>query len=116
MRRLDAFNKRPSDYCAYGHFHTAMAGPRGRGKAVHAGAWYCTDDYAINSVAAGNPPEQTLLVFSERFGRQIEIPLMVRDEKKEQAMFNGEYDPPFGRNLVVDEPDDPALGTTPIIT
>ena len=115
VQRLATFNNRPIDYFAYGHFHTPMTRPSGRGKAVHAGAWYFTDDYAINSLAAGNPPEQTLLVFSERFGRQIEIPLMVRDEKKEQAMFNGEYDPPFGRNLVVDEPDDPALGTTPII-
>ena len=116
VQRLATFNNRPVDYFAYGHFHTPMTRPSGRGKAVHSGAWYFTDEYALNQLAVGNTPEQTLLVFSERFGRQMEIPLMVRDEEKEQLMFNGEYEPPFGRNLVVDEPDDPALGTTPIIT
>ncbi len=116
VQRLATFNNRPIDYFAYGHFHTPMTRPSGRGKAVHAGAWYFTDEYALNQLAVGNTPEQTLLVFSERFGRQIEIPLMVRDEGREQKMFNGEYEPPFGRNLVVDEPEDPALGTTPIIT
>jgi len=116
VQRLASFNNRPIDYFAYGHFHTPMTRPSGRGKAVHSGSWYFTDEYALNQLAVGNTPEQTLLVFSERFGRQMEIPLMVRDEEKEQAMFNGEYTPPFGRNLVVDEPEDPELGTTPIIS
>ena len=84
-------------------------------KSVHSGAWYMTDEYALNQLAVGNVPEQTLLMFSERFGRQMEVPLMVRDAEREQQMFDGEYTPPFGQELVIDEPDDLDLGIMPII-
>lgn len=117
VQRLTSFTSdKPVDYFAYGHFHTPMTRPVGRGKAIHAGSWFFTDAYALNKLSVGNEPEQQLLVFSERFGRQMEIPLMVRDKNREQKFVAGDYDPPFGRNLVIDESGEPGgVGELPII-
>lgn len=84
------------DYFFYGHFHTDMRRSAGSGKAFHAGSWYMTDEYAMNMLAVGNEPEQTLLVWSDRFGPQIQIPLFVRDKEREAKMRAGEWTPPFG--------------------
>ena len=115
VQRLVSFKDRQVDYFAYGHFHTPMTRPAGRGKAIHAGAWFLTDAFALNKLNVGNMPEQQLLVFSERFGRQMEIPLMVRDEKRELEFRNGDYDPPFGKNLIVDD-ESPGNWEMPVIT
>lgn len=106
VQRLVSFKDRQVDYFAYGHFHTPMTRPAGRGKAIHAGAWFFTDAFSLNKLNVGNMPEQQLLVFSERFGRQMEIPLMVRDEKREKEFRLGKYDPPFGKNLILDSDED----------
>jgi hypothetical protein len=84
------------DYFYYGHFHSAMQRPAGGGKAFHAGAWYMTDEYAMNMLAVGNEPEQSLQVWSDRFGPQMHIPLFVRDKEREAAMRAGTWTPPFG--------------------
>ena len=117
VQRLVSFKDRQVDYFAYGHFHTPMTRPTGRGKAIHAGAWFFTDAYSLNKLNVGNEPEQQLLVFSERFGRQMEIPLMVRDQEREAEFHRGEYNPPLGQELIIDEPGDtPGLREMPIIS
>ena len=105
VQRLLSFKDRQAEYFFYGHFHTPMTRPAGKGKAIHAGAWYFTDEFCQNALAVGNKPEQQLLMMSERFGRQMEIPLMVRDKVREDKMFAGEWNPPFGRSFAVSEPD-----------
>jgi hypothetical protein len=102
VQRLMSFKDRAVDYFAYGHYHTAMTRAAGRGKAIHAGSWYMTDPWAQQQLSVGNEPEQQLIVTSERFGRQIEIPIMVRDKEREIAARAGDYEPPFGRELVTD--------------
>jgi hypothetical protein len=115
VQRLVAQQGRFVDYFGYGHFHTPMTRPAGQGKAIHAGAWYYADPYSLNKLSVGNTPEQQLLVFSERFGRQMEIPLMIRDVKRELAMRAGEWEPPFGRNDGLDLAGS-GFGSMPIIT
>lgn len=114
QKLVSNFNK-SVDYFAYGHFHTAITRPAGRGKSLHGGAWYMTDGYSLNELNAGNEPEQPLLVCSERFGRQIEIPLMLRDAAREAAMARGEWTPPFGKSIA-DLTRDIPVGALPIIT
>jgi len=114
VQRLVSTFDRDIDYYAYGHFHMPLTRPAGRGKAIHAGPWYYTDPFVLNKISGGNEPEQQLLIFSERFGRQIEIPIMVRDIELERAMRAGEWEPPFGTNLMAESLDD-ELGGLPII-
>lgn len=118
VQRLVGFKDQRVEYFAYGHFHTPMTRPAGQGKAFHAGAWYMTDGYSLGQLSVGNTPEQSLIVHSERFGAQMTIPLFVRDQEREQQMRAGEWESPFGRSLVIDEPleKSTAIGQLPVIT
>ncbi len=103
VRSIVAAKERFINYHFYGHLHTPMTRPAGQGTAIHGGSWYMTDEFALNIVRGANVPVQQLLVWSERFGRQFEIPIFLRDEEKENAMRAGEWDPPLGRSNIVDE-------------
>lgn len=104
------------DYFVYGHFHTPMTRPTGRGKAIHAGAFFATDAYSLNDLNLSNEPEQPMIVTSERFGRQIEIPIMLRDRAREDEMHKGLWTPPFGRVDVIEATaSDAAIGRLPVI-
>jgi len=101
VSRLAAYKGEVIDYFFYGHFHTPMKRPAAQGEAWHSGAWYMTDGYALNQLSVGNKPSQSLLMFSERFGRQMEIPIGLRDDKREEAMIAGEWEPPFGKRIEI---------------
>jgi len=114
VQRLASFKNREVSYYFYGHYHTQLTRPSGKGKAIHAGSWYFTDEFSLNKLSVGNKPEQTMLMFSERFGRQLEVPIMLRDEEREGQLHDGKWIPPFGRELIVDEPSTP-FSQMPII-
>lgn len=103
VRAIAAAKQAFIDAHCYGHYHTPMTRPAGQGRSIHAGAWYITDQYALNAVQGANEPEQQLILTNERFLRQIEIPLMLRDVDRENAMRAGKWEPPFGRSTIVDE-------------
>jgi hypothetical protein len=114
VQRLLSFKNHSVSYYFYGHFHTPITRPAGQAKAIHAGPWYFSDEFSLNRMSVGNPPEQQFLMFSERFGRQLEIPIMLRDLEAEERLHAGEWDPPFGRSLVIDEPEQ-AFNEMPVI-
>jgi hypothetical protein len=115
VQRLLEFKDQRVNYYFYGHFHTPLTRPAGQGKAIHAGSWYFTDEFAQTKLSVGNPPEQQMLMFSERWGRQIEIPIMLRDEERETKLHAGEWRSPFGTSLIVDEPSSAAFNELPVI-
>ena len=76
------------------------------------------DEGVVLGTAPGElqvPVGQQLLVFSERFGRQIEVPLMVRDREHEAKAGAGDWDPLFGRGLLDDLQVGGAVGTMPLV-
>ena len=93
-----------------------MTRATGTGKAIHAGAWYSADSYSFSQKYPGHEPEQQFFMFSERWGRQMEIPIFVRNQKRENLMREGKWIPPFGRKNIVDllNPEAPAF-EVPII-
>ncbi len=86
------------DYFWYGHYHTDVGVSENGARAIHAGAFTRTDDYTINKVKAFHEPTQIMEVFDDPLGRIIEVPIFVRDEKREAAYWRGEYEPEIGRD------------------
>jgi hypothetical protein len=88
---------------AYGHFHTAITRQQADCESYHAGNWFVSDPYAVEAVVAGSEPIQPLFLFNEQHGRILEIPIKVRDIPREQAFKNGEWEPEFGKGLILDQ-------------
>lgn len=116
VQQLAAMLGRQVDYFWYGHLHTPLTRPAGGGKAIHAGAFYLTDPYALNDLSSGREPEMPFVVHSARFGRQIEIPIMLRDREREEKMYRREWTPPFGEmQPLVGNNEGPVIGEMPVI-
>jgi len=89
-------------YFTYGHYHTSVEMQEADAESLHAGAWYLTDDFAINALAVGSEPVQPLYVVDDDYGRILSIPIYVRDDDKEEEFRAGTWEPPFGNNLIID--------------
>lgn len=89
-------------YFTYGHYHTSVEMQEADSESLHAGAWYLTDDFAINALAVGSEPVQPFYAVDDKYGKMLSIPIYVRDEDKEEAFRAGEWNPPFGNNLIID--------------
>jgi hypothetical protein len=86
------------DYFWYGHFHTDVGVSDNGARAIHSGAFTRTDDFALNKMKAFNEPSQVMEVFDEELGRIIEVPIYLRDVKREAAYWAGSYKPELGRD------------------
>lgn len=86
------------DYFWYGHFHTDLSKLENGARSIHAGAFTLTDDYVINKLKAANEPSQTFQVFDDPLGRILDIPIYLRDPKRETAYWDGKYEPELGRS------------------
>lgn len=94
------FNQRIDFFC-YGHYHTDIGFPSAGARSLHSGAFPMTDPFAINALAAGNEPVQTLYVMDDKIGRVMDIPVYTRNEKNEQLYMAGKYNPSIGQNLLI---------------
>lgn len=91
------------DFYVYGHYHTDVAHPSGGARSIHSGAFPMTDPFALNKLAAGNEPVQTLYVMNEELGRVMDIPIYLRNQDKEAAFRKGKFNPELGRKLLLDQ-------------
>jgi hypothetical protein len=89
-------------YFTYGHYHTSVEMQEADAESLHAGAWYLTDDFAINALAVGSEPVQPFYVIDDDHGKILSVPIYVRDDDKEEAFREGSWEPPFGKNLIID--------------
>lgn len=89
------------DYFWYGHYHTDMSVSGNGARAIHAGAFTRTDDFSLNKMKAFNEPSQIMEVFDDPLGRIIEVPIYLRDQKREAAYWEGKYTPELGRPSVL---------------
>jgi len=93
------------DYLLYGHYHTPTkrTGPNYRG--IHNGAFFFSDPYAVKQLAVGSTPEQTLLAFRDKRpdqGHVFEIPIYLRDKKREAQLRAGTFEPHIGHTTILD--------------
>ena len=96
-RRADAF--------CYGHYHTPAAFPSAGAVSFHSGCWTAADPYAINRLAAGGEPQQTLVVVGDKprvRGILLPIPLYTRHEETEALYREGKYTPELGADTALD--------------
>ena len=87
-RRADAF--------CYGHYHTPAAFPSAGAVSFHSGCWTAADPYAINRLAAGGEPQQTLVVVGDKprvRGILLPIPLYTRQKKPKRSTAKGSTRP-----------------------
>lgn len=102
VQSLVAAKNQRVDYFWYGHFHTDIGMSVGvRGRAFHSGAWTLTDDFAINAVSSGHEPSQLLEVLDDDIGRILEVPIFMRDAKREELYWQGQYMPSLGRPVTL---------------
>lgn len=105
-----------ADFFWYGHFHTDMSVTETGARSVHSGAFTLTDPYAQNAITAGGEPMQAAMVVDDSPGmrsRLLDIPLWVRDPKREELYWNGKLVPTIGRSgalSVLAQADDAAGG------
>jgi len=91
------------DYFCYGHFHTTAQVPSAGARSFHNGNWYYTDAYAINKLSVGDAPQQNFYILSEKRGVIFEIPIALKEPQLEELVLNGEVEPEFGRDIVLDQ-------------
>lgn len=91
------------DFFTYGHYHTEVTLPSAGALSVHNGAFTMTEPFALNKISASNPPTQRLVALNEEHGRILEIPIFVRDEKREAQFKRGEFTPKFGTQIILDK-------------
>jgi hypothetical protein len=86
------------DYFWYGHFHTDVSVSENGARSMHSGAFTLTSDYSINKLKAFSEPSQIMGVFDDPLGRILEIPIYLRDQRREEAYWAGTYEPELGRS------------------
>jgi hypothetical protein len=92
-------------YFLYGHYHTPAKVPTAGAVSYHNGAFPATSPYALESLAAGNEPSQTLLIVDEPHGVQMEVPIYLRDSDAEARFREGTFAPAFGGQTILDDVD-----------
>jgi hypothetical protein len=93
------------DYFVYGHYHTKGAFASAGAESIHNGAFPMTDPYTLEKHSGGNIPMQKFFVVDDDHGIILDIPIYLRDEKKEEQFRSGKYKPLFGDDLVIDQVD-----------
>lgn len=91
-----------ADYFCAGHYHSVAEFVSAGGKSLHSGAWSATSPYAIEKVVAGGEPTQSLFVVDDKRGLILSVPIYVRDQKREIALLNGEYQPTIGSGSILE--------------
>jgi hypothetical protein len=90
------------DYFSYGHYHTDAKVPAAGAKSFHNGGWYFSDVYAINKLSVGDEPQQSFFICSEKRGVIFEIPIQLKTPGIEEQVLEGELEPAFGQDIVID--------------
>ena len=91
------------DYFSYGHFHTDVKADSAGAKSFHNGGWYFTDPHALSKLSVGNQPQQNFYIQSENRGVIFEIPVYLKDSVLEDKVLDGEVEPLFGRDIIIDQ-------------
>lgn len=112
---LSQVNRRVAYFC-YGHYHSALEFPTAGARSLHNGAFTFTSTYALNALAAGNPPQQNFYLVGEERGIILEVPIYLRDQDAEDAMRAGTWEPPFGRHSTLDALTPPLAEGFDVIT
>jgi hypothetical protein len=96
LSTLHALNDTKINYFVMGHFHQLTVGQHPGGETIINGSFKATDEYALNSLAAANPPMQLIHGVHERYGMTWRLPVYLK--------YAGDTKGPERYRCLLDEP------------